>query len=79
MSGEKVEHVTIEEEIRALRAAGWTWDGERLVHPRDKDVWTEYRRISSLAIAARSAQFDAEIDQAVRAARQLDREIPSGE
>jgi hypothetical protein len=30
--------VTILEEIRVLFDAGFTWDGDNLVHPRDKDI-----------------------------------------
>ena len=36
--------VTIGEEIQCLLAAGWTWDGDRLVHPVHEDVWTRYER-----------------------------------
>jgi hypothetical protein len=32
---EKQRYVTIKEEIRTLRAAGWAWDREKLVHPKD--------------------------------------------
>jgi hypothetical protein len=64
------EAVTTGEEIRCLLDAGWTWDGDRLVHPKDKNTWTIYKRTdSSRGIAARSEQFEAEIRQAVRVAR----------
>jgi hypothetical protein len=33
---------TIGEEIQCLLAAGWSWDGDKLVHPQHKDVWTRY-------------------------------------
>lgn len=74
---EKRGHVSVEEEIRALRAAGWIWDRDKLVHPKDKETWREYQRIDSRTIAARSAQFEAEIEQAVRQAREQDRDTPN--
>jgi hypothetical protein len=60
--------VTIPEEIRCLLDAGWTWDGDKLVHPRDKDLWRTYTRVDSPKIGS-SQRFDAEIEQAVREAR----------
>jgi hypothetical protein len=67
--------VTIGEEIQCLLAAGWTWDGDKLVHPRDKDVWTMYKRTFSRM--SRVEHFDAEIAQAVRRARQQGRPVES--
>jgi hypothetical protein len=61
--------VTIPEEIQCLLDAGWTWDGEKLVHPQDKGVWRLYTKVDSPRIGI-SQRFDAEIEQAVRRARQ---------
>lgn len=66
--------ITVGEEIQCLRAAGWAWDGDRLVHSSRKEVWTEYKRTDSQGFGIRIAQFEAEVKQAVRAARQRDRE-----
>jgi hypothetical protein len=66
--GQEDAGVTIGEEIRCLLAAGWTWDGDKLVHPGDKDCWTMYKRIDANKI--RREQFEAELAQAVRKARQ---------
>jgi len=60
--------VTIGEEIQCLVDAGWTWEGDRLVHPKYKDVWTRYKR--SFSHESRTEHFDAEIAQAVQEARQ---------
>jgi hypothetical protein len=60
--------VTVEEEIQCLRCAGWTWDGKKLVHPRDSDVWTMYER--TFSHETRTGDFDREVKQAVRQARQ---------
>lgn len=60
-------NVTVGEEIRCLLDAGWTWDGDKLVHPKYKDVWTMYKRIDSHKI--RAEQFEAELKQAVRESR----------
>ncbi len=59
--------VTIPEEIQCLLNAGWTWHGDKLVHPADKDIWRMYKRIDSPKVG--SERFDAEIKQAVREAR----------
>ncbi len=61
--------VTIGEEIACLLAAGWTWDGDKLVHPRDRLVWTMYKRVDSGGLGSRIGQFEAEVKQAVREAR----------
>src|SRR4051794_40195511 len=37
--------VTISEEIRCLLDAGWTWEGNKLVHPGDKDIWRMYTKV----------------------------------
>ena len=68
--------VTIGEEIQCLLAAGWTWDGDKLVHPKNKDVWTMYKR--TFSHTSRTGDFDAELRQAVRKARQQGRPIESG-
>jgi hypothetical protein len=68
--------VTIGEEIQCLLAAGWTWDGDKLVHPKDKDVWTMYKR--TFSHASRTGDFDAEVKQAVRKARQQRRRMEDG-
>ena len=60
---------TIPEEIQCLLDAGWTWDGDKLVHPKDKDVWRKYTKVNSPKIGI-SQRFDAEIEHAVRRARQ---------
>ena len=65
--------VTIGEEIQVLLAAGWTWDGDKLVHPKHKDVWTMYKRTFSRP--TRTGDFDAEVKQAVLRARQQGRPI----
>ena len=57
--------VTIGEEICCLLAAGWTWDGDKLVHPTHKEAWRLYQRVDSSSITARPGQLDAEIAQAV--------------
>src|SRR4051812_44598931 len=42
--------VTIPEEIRCLVDTGWTWDGNKLVHPGDKDIWRMYTKVDSSKI-----------------------------
>jgi hypothetical protein len=59
--------VPIPEEIRCLLDAGWTWDGDKLVNPKNNDMWRQYKRIDSPKVS--SARFDAEIKQASREAR----------
>jgi hypothetical protein len=61
------QEVTIPEEIQLMLDAGWTWDADKMVHPKDKDIWRMYKRIDSPKIA--SDRFNAEIKQAVQAAR----------
>jgi hypothetical protein len=68
--------VTIGEEIQCLLALGWTWDGDKLVHPKHKDVWTKYQR--TFSHSTRTEHFDAELKQAVRSARQQERPIEGG-
>lgn len=60
--------LTIAEEIQCLLDAGWSWDGDKLVHPKYKDVWTKYKRIDCNKI--RIHDFEWELSQAVRKARQ---------
>jgi len=55
--------VTILEEIQCLLDAGWTWDGDKLVHPKDKDIWRMYTKVDSSKIG--SQRFDAEIEKAL--------------
>jgi hypothetical protein len=75
---QKDEAVTIGEEIQCLLAAGWTWDGDKLVHPKHKDVWTLYKR--AFSHLSRTGDFDREIKEAVRRARQQGRPMEgSGE
>jgi hypothetical protein len=50
--------VTVGEEIQSLLAAGWTWNGDKLVHPGD-----------IAANKIRSEQVERELEQAVREAR----------
>jgi hypothetical protein len=61
--------VTVGEEIRCLLAAGWTWNGDTLVHPGQKDSWTMYKRID-FSHKTKLEQFESELKQAVREARQ---------
>jgi hypothetical protein len=68
--------VTIGEEIQCLLAAGWTWDGDKLVHPNSKDVLAMYKL--TFSHPNRTGDFDAELRQAVRKARQQGRPIESG-
>jgi hypothetical protein len=67
--------VTVGEEIQCLLAAGWTWNGDKLVHPGDKDTWIMYKRVDSHKI--RVEQFESELKQAVREARQRERQMRS--
>lgn len=68
--------VTIGEEIQCLLAAGWTWDGDRLVHPVHEDVWTRYER--TFSHRSRVEHFDSEVAQAVRRARRQGRPTEDG-
>ena len=52
----------------------WPWDGDKLVHPTHKEAWRLYQRVDSSSITARPGQLDAEIAQAVRKARQKERQ-----
>jgi hypothetical protein len=61
--------VTIGEEIQCLLAAGWTWDGDKLMHPGSKETWVRYQRGETSGIGARVEQFESELKQAVREAR----------
>jgi hypothetical protein len=70
--------VTVGEEIQCLLAAGWAWDGDKLVHPTDKNVWTAYQRTDSSGIGARIEQFESELKQAVREARKREQGMESG-
>ena len=79
MADEQVnELVTVGEEIRCLLDAGWTWDGDKLVHPTHNGIWTMYKRIDSSGIAARSEQFESELRKAVREARQRRQGLTDG-
>jgi hypothetical protein len=59
--------VTILEEIRCLLDAGWTWDGDKLVHPQHRELWRMYTKMDSPKLGD-SRRLDAEIEQAVREA-----------
>jgi hypothetical protein len=59
--------VSIGDEIRCLIDAGWTWDGDKLVCPHDKETWTRYKRIDSNKV--REHDFQRELEQAVRKAQ----------
>ena len=59
--------VPIPEEIQCLLGAGWTWDADKLVHPKNNAIWRMYKRIDSPKVC--SERFDAEIKQALREAR----------
>ncbi len=69
--------VTIPEEIRCLLDAGWTWVGDKLVHPRDKGIWRMYIKVNSPKIGS-SQRFDADIEQAIREARWRGQRTRSG-
>jgi hypothetical protein len=60
--------VTLLEEIRRLLDAGWTWDGDKLVHPSDKDIWRIYKKVDSPKVG-NSERLDAEIKHAVQEGR----------
>jgi hypothetical protein len=67
VDGQENPGVSIEDEIRCLLDAGWTWEGDKLVCPQDKDTWTRYKRIDSNKV--REHDFQRELEQAVRKAR----------
>ena len=66
--------VTVGEEIECLVAAGWRWDGDTLIHPKDENIWITYRRVDSRGINAREEQFESELELAVRKVRRQGRE-----
>jgi hypothetical protein len=66
--------VTIGEEIECLVAAGWRWNGDTLIHPKNENVWITYRRVDSRGINAREEQFESELEQAVQKVRRQGRE-----
>jgi hypothetical protein len=70
--------VTMLEEIRCLLDAGWTWDGNKLVHPTDKGIWRIYTTVDSSKIG-RSERLDAEILQAVQEARRNEQRMHGGQ
>jgi hypothetical protein len=70
--------VTVGEEIQCLLTAGWAWDGDKLVHPSRKEVWTEYKRTDAQGFGLRLEHFEAELKQAARATRQRVQEQQSG-
>jgi hypothetical protein len=70
--------VTIPEEIQSPFDAGWTWDGDKLVHPKDKDIWRMYTKVDSPKIGKGCQRLDAEVEQAVREARQRERRMRDG-
>jgi hypothetical protein len=74
--GQEAAGRTIGEEIQCLLAAGWTWEGDTLMHPRRKNVWIMYKRVESRGLDARAEQFDAEMKEAVRTVRRQGRERP---
>jgi hypothetical protein len=79
MSDEQaIARVTVWEEIQCLLAAGWTWDGDKLVHPGHKTICVMYKRTDSQGFGARIEQFEAELQDAVRKARQRDQNVESG-
>jgi hypothetical protein len=59
--------VTIPVEIRCLLDTGWTWDGDKLMRPSDKDIWRKYTKVDSPKIGS-SQRFDTDLEQAVREA-----------
>lgn len=66
--------VSIGEEIECLVAAGWRWDGDTLIHPKNEDIWIAYRRADSRGINAREEQFESELQLAVQKVRRQGRE-----
>jgi hypothetical protein len=66
--------VSIGEEIECLVAAGWRWDGDTLIHPKNEGIWITYRRADSRGINAREEQFESELELAVRKVRRQGRE-----
>jgi hypothetical protein len=68
--------VTIGDEIQVLLTRGWTWDGDKLVHPVHKDVWTQYQR--TFSHQSRVEHFNAEVAAEVRRARQQVRPADGG-
>jgi hypothetical protein len=66
--------VTIGEEIECLVAAGWRWDGDTLIHPKNEDIWITYRRVDSRGINAREEQFESELELAVQKIRRQGRD-----
>jgi hypothetical protein len=76
--GQEDAGVTIGEEIQCLLATGWTWDGDKLVHQKSKNIWIMYKRADTGGITARSEQFESELEQAVREARQREQGTGSG-
>ena len=65
--------VPIPDEIGCLLDAGWNWVGDKLVNPKNNDIWRQYKRVDSPKVC--SERFDAEIKQALRAARWRDQGI----
>ena len=63
--------VSIGDEIRCLLDAGWTWEGDKLVCPQDKDTWTRYERTGSNKV--RLHDFERELEQAVRKGQRQER------
>jgi len=70
--------ITLDEEIRCLLDAGWRWDGDKLVHPKDSEIWRMYTKTNAPNIGRRASQLDAEIAEAVRAVRQQGEQAGSG-
>ena len=66
--------VSIGEEIECLVAAGWRWDGDTLIHPKNEGIWITYRRADSRGINAREEQFESELKLAVQKVRRQGRE-----
>jgi hypothetical protein len=70
----EVAGVSIGEEIECLVAAGWRWDGDTLIHPKNENIWITYRRADSRGINAREEQFESELELAVQKVRRQGRE-----
>lgn len=61
----------LQTEIAFLLAAGWSWVGNRLTHPKDDAVWRTYdpttnQRTFCPKWIEQCQQLDAEFDQAAR-------------
>jgi len=64
----------VREEISRLLGKGWTWEGDRLTHPTDKDLWRVYDLVKnectrSPKYADIEKQFDDDVEKAMKEAQ----------